>query len=139
MHSASLQSTGEIAILSYQRDKAVSFLPGLIIQEDIPFSIPEALTLLRAPHAVKRLIGFQATLASVHHIMFLYISLAAFLTVIRIGNEDFVVGPKGIPVVFISATPSTINQSQWTGTLQEPEAYAMTYCWRGMYREMSWA
>lgn len=62
-------------------------------------------------------IGIQATLSSVHHIILIYISLAAFFTVTRSGNEGSVVDPGGISVVFISATPPAINQSQQTGTL----------------------
>lgn len=49
--------------------------------------------------------------------MFIYISLATFFTVIRSGNEASAVDPEGISVVFISAAPLTINQSQQTGTL----------------------
>lgn len=61
------------------------------------------------PGALTRVTGVHATWASIPLLMFPYISLAAFLTVIRAGNEDSVVGPAGISVVFISATPPTIN------------------------------
>lgn len=61
------------------------------------------------PGALMRVTGVHATWASTSLVMFPYVSLAAFLTVIRAGNEDSVVGPAGISVVFISATPPTIN------------------------------
>lgn len=104
--------TGETSILSCQTYKAVSFLPVLISQKDTAFSKPEAFTPVEGPTCFKTLIGIQETVASVHHIMFIYISLADFLTVSRSGNKDSVVDPKGIYVVFIAATPATINQSR---------------------------
>lgn len=93
-------------------DKAVSFLSGLISLGDTAFNKPEALTPVESLTCFKTVIDIQATLASVHHIMFIHISLADFLTVSRSGNKDSVVDPKGIYVVFIAATPTTINQSQ---------------------------
>lgn len=68
--------------------------------------------------------------------MFLYISLAAFLTVGRAGNEDSVVGPEEISVVFISTSPPTINQSQWTRALfAETQSLPRHTVVEGLYRD----
>lgn len=97
--------TGETATVPCQTDKTVSFLPGFISQEGKPFSKPEALSPAEGSTCFEdsdRSSGNPGICSL----------LNTSLTVIRSGNEDFVVDPEGISVVFISATPPAINQSQ---------------------------
>lgn len=67
---------GETAVIPRQTDKAVSFLPGLINQEDTPFGQPEALSPVQGPACLEDRDGSSGNLGICS---LLNMSLAVFL------------------------------------------------------------